>query len=67
MKYIGIFQIIEPRNLLKPDSENSVNLLEFFDTVFNVVPRRMSSIIVYMCLYLHWGLFKQHSGKGFSV
>ena len=26
--------------------------------VFTVVLRRMSSIILYVCLYLHWGLFK---------
>ena len=29
----------------------------FFDAVFTVVLRRMSSIILYVCLYLHWGLF----------
>ena len=32
MKYTGIFQTMEPRNLLKPDFETSVilNRLEFF-------------------------------------
>ena len=59
MRYIGIFQIMEPRNLLKPDFETSVTfeLLGIFDEVFTVVLRRLSFIIQYMCLYLQWGLF----------
>ena len=44
----------------KPDFETSVTVepLGFFDAVFTVVLRRMSSIILYMCLYLQLGLFK---------
>ena len=50
---------MEPRNLLKPDFETSITFepLGIFSAVFNVVLRRMSSVILYMCLYLHWGLF----------
>ena len=60
MRYIGCFQIMEPKNLLKPYFETSVifELFGFFYAVFTVVLRRMSSIIFYMCLYLRWGLFK---------
>ena len=60
MRYIGIFQIMEPRNQLKADFETSITFepLGIFDAVFTVVLRRMSSIILYVCLYLHWGLFK---------
>ena len=49
MRYIAIFQIMEPRNLLKPDLETSVTFepLGFFDVVFTLVLRRMSSIILY--------------------
>ena len=64
MRYIGIFQIMEPRNLLKPDFETSVTfepLGIFFDEGFTVVLRGMSSIILYICLYLHWGLFNINS------
>ena len=45
----------------KPDFETSVTFkpLGFFYAVFTVVLRRMSSIILYMSLYLHWGLFKK--------
>ena len=65
MRYIGIFQIMEPRNQLKADFETSITFepLEIFDAVFTVVLRRMSSIILYMCLYLHWGLFKEIVGE----
>ena len=60
MMYIGIFQIMEPRNQLKADFETSITFerLGIFYAVFTVVLRRMSSIILYVCLYLHWGLFK---------
>ena len=55
MVYIGIFQIMEPRNLLKPDIETSVTFepLGIFDAVFTFVLRRMSSIILCMCLYVY--------------
>ena len=45
MKYIEIFQIMEPRNLLKPYFETSVTFEPFgiFDVVFTVVLRRMNS------------------------
>ena len=53
------FQIMEPRNQLKADFETSTTFepLGIFDAVFTVVLRRMSSIILYVCLYLHWDLF----------
>ena len=65
MRYIGIFQIMEPRNQLKADFETSITFepFEVFDAVFTVVLRRMSSIILYMCLYLHWGLFNDKRFK----
>ena len=47
-----IFQIMEPRNMLKPYFETSVTFEPFgiFDAVFTVVFRRMSSIILYVSL-----------------
>ena len=47
------FQIMEPRNLLKPYFETSVILerFGFFDAVFTVVLRRMSSI-TYVCDFI---------------
>ena len=69
MRYIGIFQIMEPGNQLKADFETSITFepLEIFDAVFTVVLRRISSIILYMCLYLHWGLFNYHQIHSLSV
>ena len=60
MRYIGILQIMEPRNLLKTDFETSLTFepLRSFDAVFIDVLKRMNPIILYMCLYLHLGLFK---------
>ena len=59
MRYIGIFQIMEPRNQLKADFETSITFepLGIFWCGFHFVLRRMSSIILYVCLYLRWGLF----------
>ena len=69
MRYIGIFQIMEPRNLLKPDFETSVTFepLGIFDAAFTVLLMRMSSIILFMCLYLHLGLFKENKNKSKKV
>ena len=49
--------------LLKPDFETSVifELLGTFDAVFTVVLRRMSSIILCMCLYLYWIFYKTNA------
>ena len=61
---------MEPRNLLKPDFETSVTFepLGIFCAVFTVMLKRMSSIILYMCLYVHWGLFNARNidYKGFN-
>ena len=57
MRYTGIFQAIEPRNLLKPDFETSVTYepLEFFDAIFTVVLRGMSSVI-YIGVFIYIGV-----------
>ena len=58
MRYIGIFQIMEPMNLLKPDLKTSVAFdpLGIFYAVFTVVLRRISSIFIYIvvskCIFL---------------
>ena len=59
MSYIGIFQIMEPRNQLKADFETSITVepLEIFDAVFTVVLRRMSSIILYIGVSLTFSLY----------
>ena len=66
MRYIVIFQIMESRNLLKPYFETSVTFEPpgIFDAVFTVVVRRISSFILYMCLFLHWGLFNIYKVLG---
>ena len=53
---------MEPKDLLKPCFETSVTFEPFgiFDAVFTVVLRRMSSVILYMCVYLLWGLFNNY-------
>ena len=59
MRYIGIFQIMEPRNQLKADFETSItflNRLKFFGAVFTVVLRRMSSIILYIYVFIYTGV-----------
>ena len=55
---------MEPANLLKPDFETYVTFepLGMFRCGFHCCAKERSAIILYMCVYLHWGLFNVSYG-----
>ena len=56
MRYIGIFQLMEPRNLLKPDFETSVTFepLGIFWCGFHFCSQENDLYHFILCNYPHW-------------
>ena len=58
MRYNGIFQIMEPRNLLKPDFETSVTFepLGFFFMWFSLLCSGEWALSYYICIFIYIGV-----------
>ena len=62
MRYIGIFQIMEPRNQLKADFETSITFesLEIFWWGFHCCAQENELYHFILCVFIYIGVFLIH-------
>ena len=69
MRYIGIFQIMEPRNQLKADFETSITFepLEIFLMRFSLLCSGEWALSFYICVFIYIGVSLKQSTRTLSL